>query len=248
MNCIIKRSAMILVLGLTPLVLAAQNPGTSPDASPGQGSTAPQTQAQTAPNQAQSQDQQNQQPSANPHGQQQAQPATPSTGGSTTTSATAQSGAIRVLSPKVGEKLDSTMVTVNYEVTNPGMSAAGSPTFRLQLDGRDPVETVDTTYSFTGLTVGKHVLSIEMVDANHTPISGSHTEVHFATVAPGGSQQGASPTSSVAPVVKPAALPLPQENANDEHLPSAGGELPLLSVIGFGVLVGGVASAMKTRK
>lgn len=33
----------------------------------------------------------------------------------------------------------------------------------------------------------------------------------------------------------------------DNNLPSSGSSLPLLSVIGFGVLVGGIASALKTR-
>jgi hypothetical protein len=35
--------------------------------------------------------------------------------------------------------------------------------------------------------------------------------------------------------------------ADRNSLPEAGGALPLLSVIGFGVLLGGIASALKTR-
>ena len=37
------------------------------------------------------------------------------------------------------------------------------------------------------------------------------------------------------------------DKARREALPETGSVLPLLSVIGFGVLVGGIASAMKTR-
>jgi hypothetical protein len=39
--------------------------------------------------------------------------------------------------------------------------------------------------------------------------------------------------------------PLPQPLAND--LPNGNGSLPLLSIIGFGILVGGVISALRTR-
>ena len=44
-------------------------------------------------------------------------------------------------------------------------------------------------------------------------------------------------------------LEQPQDRVSDkdQELPSAAGALPLLSVIGFGVLLGGIASAMKTR-
>jgi hypothetical protein len=46
--------------------------------------------------------------------------------------------------------------------------------------------------------------------------------------------------------------PAGSENQNatsqsDNNLPSSSSALPLLSVIGFGVLVGGIASALKTR-
>jgi LPXTG-motif cell wall-anchored protein len=34
---------------------------------------------------------------------------------------------------------------------------------------------------------------------------------------------------------------------SENNLPATGSSLPLLSVIGFGVLVGGIASALKTR-
>jgi disulfide bond formation protein DsbB len=54
-----------------------------------------------------------------------------------------------------------------------------------------------------------------------------------------------------------AAKPVPQaeeglatgssHSGKAESLPAAGSALPLLSVIGFGVLLGGIASALKTR-
>jgi hypothetical protein len=188
-----------------------------------------------------------------------------------TGAAMASSSAIKILSPKAGEKIGSSALTVTYELVNDGITAASSPNFRLQLDGRDPVDTTSTEHSFSGLTPGKHVVTVEVVDANETPIMGSRTEVHFTTAnqlpAAGNQQQQpqsgqqaqpqqqpsqqAQPQSPRAELLPPsvhkATLPLPPAAGSDE-LPSAGGELPLLSMVGFGVLVGGAISAMRTRR
>src|SRR3954470_22163050 len=51
----------------------------------------------------------------------------------------AASSSLKILSPTVDQKIGSSTLSVRYEVTNQGASAAPSPTFRLQLDGRDPV-------------------------------------------------------------------------------------------------------------
>ena len=190
----------------------------------------------------------------------------------------AQSSAIKILSPKAGEKLTSSALSVTYELLNDGISAAGSPNYRLQLDSRDPVETTSTDYSFSGLAPGKHVLTVDVVDANHTPIMGSQTQVQFTTANPGAenaaqqpaaNQQPAQPAQGqqqpaqqqqqaqpqqqspraelMPPSVTKASLPLPDSGKGGE-LPSAAGELPMLSMVGFGVLIGGVISAMRTRR
>jgi len=190
----------------------------------------------------------------------------------------AQSSAIKILSPKAGEKVGSSAIAVNYELLNDGITAAASPTYRLQLDSRDPVETTGTDYSFSGLAPGKHVLTVEVVDANHTPIMGSRTQVQFTTanqmpsagsaqqIAPAQQQaprQGQQPPAQPQPQAQPqqqapraellppsvtkASLPLPDSGKGGE-LPSAAGELPMLSMVGFGVLIGGVISAMRTRR
>jgi Flp pilus assembly protein TadG len=142
-----------------------------------------------------------------------------------------------------------------------------TPTFQVQLDRRDPVQTTSTDQSFSGLTPGTHTVSVELVDANGTPINGSHTQIQF-TVGP------AQPTTA-APVQRgnpPSASQVPhllgvsfqqdssasqqdsaarhQDNKNDntdDTLPQSGSILPLMSLIGFGVLVGGITSALKTR-
>ncbi|MGZ4815959.1 MAG: hypothetical protein ACXVZV_11155 [Terriglobales bacterium] len=159
----------------------------------------------------------------------------------------AASNSLRVLSPTLGEKIGSTAVTLRYQLTDSAASAAPSPTYRVQLDGRDPAETLDTEYSFTGLAPGDHTLIVELVDANHTPISGSRAVVHFKTFTPGATQRSQTTGALVPPAIIKAELPIPSTNPTDE-LPSAGGELPLLSMVGFGVLVGGIISAMRTRK
>jgi len=154
----------------------------------------------------------------------------------------AASNSLRILSPTVDQKIGSTSVTVQYQLTDSAASAAPSPTYRVQLDRRDPVETLDTSYSFTGLAPGAHLVFVELVDANHTTITGSRAIAHFTTYTPNASQT----TGALAPphVVK-ANLPIPER---EDALPNSGGELPLLALIGFGVLAGGTISAFRGRK
>ena len=183
------------------------------------------------------------------------QPGTAPSQGSTTPNtgqaggAMASSAAIKVLSPKVNEKIGSSAVTVRFQLQNTALAADPSPTYRVQLDGRDPVETTSTENSFTGLPDGEHTVTIDLVDANHTPIATSHTEERFSTFTPGtkGAAGSTSKTGSLTPptIVK-AKWELPEGKADE--LPAAAGELPLLSMLGFGVLVGGIVSAMRTRR
>ncbi|HET9696730.1 MAG TPA: hypothetical protein VFP40_07685 [Terriglobales bacterium] len=179
------------------------------------------------------------------------QPGTGPAQGSTTPStpgkgaAMASSAAIKILSPTIGEEVKDTSVTLRFQLVNAGMAPDPSPTYRVQLDSRDPVETSSTEQSFTGLQPGDHVIAVDLVDANHTPVGGSHTEVHFKSGDGTEKPKAAGQTSSLyPPLVRTAALPLPSE----KELPSAGGELPLISMVGFGVLIGGIISALKTRK
>ncbi len=180
------------------------------------------------------------------------QPSTAPGQGSTTPStqgkgaALASSAAIKILSPTIGEEVKDSSITLRFELVNTGMAPDPSPTYRVQLDSRDPVETSSTEQSFTGLQPGDHVIAVDLVDANHTPVGGSHTEVHFKSGDGSEKPKAAGQTSSLyyPPVVRKAALPLPSE----KELPSAGGELPLISMVGFGVLIGGIISALKTRK
>ena len=146
----------------------------------------------------------------------------------------AQTSLVHILSPVPNQQLSTSYVDVNYELVNPGADG-GSPNFQIQLDARDQVNSSDTTYTFTGLTPGKHTLTVQLVDANGTPISGGRSTVVFFVVGSGSAQQGArAPGSTVNSSEPPDVAP-------------ASSALPLLSIIGFGVLVGGAASAMRTR-
>ena len=155
--------------------------------------------------------------------------------------AAAAQSALRILSPAPGEVLKQNFVVVKYELTNPGI-AGGAPNFRIQLDSRDPVVTTFNEHTFTGLTPGEHILTIELVDANNTPVAGARYEIKFNTAQP---KTMIAPGHAVAQsggTLKPASL---QVKVDD--LPSASSALPLLSVIGFGALLGGIASALRTR-
>ena len=176
------------------------------------------------------------------------------------------SPALRIISPKAGEKTANNYVNVQYELAAPA-TASSAPTFRVQLDGHDPIETTDTQYTFTGLAPGAHVVSIVAVDANSTPINGTQAQVEFSVAQPQvpppgpkspGAQLGtaklvdASYRSDANPApaqANDAAGSGQRDGAPDEtgKLPSSGSGLPLLSVIGMGVLVGGIASALRTR-
>lgn len=155
----------------------------------------------------------------------------------TTVNPTPQSSMIRILTPVAGQSVAANFVDVRYEIVNP-VGAPGTPNFLVQLDGGDAVHTTSTSYTFTGLQPGAHTVTVTLVDANDTPVNGGRAAVQFAVPAPTGANQG--PGAANAPA-------LPNVEEQRAGLPSGASSLPLISLIGFGVLIGGVASALKTR-
>ncbi len=163
------------------------------------------------------------------------------------------SSLLRITAPKAGARIQQTFVDVQFELTNGGASASGTPNFQVKLDSQDPVTTNATNYTFTGLKPGPHTISVQLVDANGTPIMGARSEAQFVVV----QQAGTAPSPSAAIFLQhprssmiQAAMRVEEPKApgaTQEELSSAAGALPLLSVIGFGVLLGGIASAMNTR-
>jgi hypothetical protein len=146
-----------------------------------------------------------------------------------------QPSALKIVSPQANQKIAQTSIVVQYEQVSPA-AASGTPRYELRLDNRDPVQTTDASYTFNGLTPGTHDLIVQIVDANNVPISGTRSEIKFEVVNPPTAGNTGAFNNSSAP-------PLPSSN----DLPSGSSPLPLLSVIGFGILVGGVISALRTR-
>jgi len=169
-----------------------------------------------------------------------------------------QSSVIRILTPVANQTAaNGNAVDVRFELVSPA-SNAGNPNFLIQLDGSEPIRTSSMQQTLTGVKSGPHNLSVELIDASNTPVVGSRAVVQFSVSA------AANPTASVSPTThgetpileadaqqQQATQGGPQDpaaaNAAQEPLPAANSLLPLVSVIGFGVLVGGIASAMKTR-
>ena len=147
-----------------------------------------------------------------------------------------QPAGLRIVAPNSGEKLAQTFVTIQYQPLGP--AASGTPTFELRLDGLDAVQTADTSYTFNGLTPGSHSVIIQAVDGNGSPILRTRSELKFVTV-----NSSAGMPSASAPVAELPSAPLPMPRPGD----LSDSSLPLLSVIGFGILVGGVISALRTR-
>lgn len=167
---------------------------------------------------------------------------------------------VRILSPTQGQTLKANFIHLRWELAQPALG--GEPTFLVQLDAADPINTGDTDYTFSDLQPGTHTIRVTLVDANNVP-QGSSATVQFKvpsdqrgnSAAPRGAVQRpgstlAGPTLASRTVAgTPPAAPIPPELSGDgdPKLPMAGSPLPLLSLIGFGLLIGGAAQAMRRR-
>ncbi|HZR32337.1 MAG TPA: hypothetical protein VFA76_10865 [Terriglobales bacterium] len=136
--------------------------------------------------------------------------------------------AIRILQPAPGEKITSNYVDVRFELARAG-SVPGTPNFQIQLDDHDPVKTSSTEQSFTGLLPGTHTVWLQVVDANNTPLAGTQTSVEFIVLPPKPDQAATNSPAGGTPVT------------------DSSTSLPLLAIIGFGVLAGGITSAIRAR-
>ncbi len=161
-------------------------------------------------------------------------------GGSTpapgTVNAAPQSALVRILTPVANQSSTDTSVLVRWELTNPAADA-GEPNFTVQIDGLDPITTTSSEHTFTGLAPGDHSVTVILIDANGTPITGGRAVVQFhvkpATAAPGGMAVAVPPPSELHSAI-----------AASEISPES---LSVLSIVGFGVLIGGILSSRKTR-
>lgn len=155
-----------------------------------------------------------------------------------------RAGAVRIISPRSGAQLRQNFVTVRFA----SLQQVAFSTFELRLDAQDPVHTSKTSYTFADLNPAPHDLIIQMVDANNMPIMGTRSEVRFTVLSQAAGGSTAQPTSGSQSRLQTgnqsSGAGDPQQLAS---LPNGHSSLPLLSVIGFGILVGGVISALKTR-
>jgi hypothetical protein len=164
----------------------------------------------------------------------------------------AQSAAIRILTPVAGQTLQSNFADLRFELVQPVSS--GEPNFIIQLDGADPVKMTATNYTFSGLQPGLHSVRVTLVDANSSPIQGGSATVQFKvpavqqparTDSPRGARQHSN--RAIAGVAPEAPIPPELRADGDPNLPLAGSPLPLISLIGFGLLIGGAAQTMRSR-
>jgi hypothetical protein len=161
-----------------------------------------------------------------------------------------QSPAVHILAPTSGETLAADFVNVQYELVHPALS--DEPTFLIQLDTADPVHTSETSHTFSDLQPGVHTVRVTLVDANNSPVQGGAATVQFkltATQPPvrDGSRGSIESTSEAIAALTPS-VPVPPELASGElNLPLRGSPLPILSLIGFGLLISGAARAMRAR-
>ena len=96
-----------------------------------------------------------------------------------------QTSAVRILRPSSGQALANNFVMIRFELVRPN-PAGGDNNFVIQLDSRDPVNTSENEYTFTGMRPGQHTISIIEVDANGTPLPDARAEVHFTVKSPEG--------------------------------------------------------------
>jgi hypothetical protein len=154
---------------------------------------------------------------------------------------------IHIVSPASGENLEGTSVSIRYEVSPPKRTSTHPSAFRIQMDSQPPVDTTETVYTFDSVIPGPHDVTVELLDSRNRPIGSSLARASFVSAAP---ETNPAAELEVEPMLPPSlqkvAMFLPQAAAPID--PGDGsGEMPLLSVIGLGVLIGGMVSAMKTR-
>ena len=171
---------------------------------------------------------------------------------------------LKILLPHPGEQIPGTFVTVKYEVSAVKAGQSSSlTTFLLKLDGRDTVQTIDREHTFTGLNAGAHNVTVDVLDPNGAPVTGAHSEIEFIVIGAGEPTRVPDHSDSLRiarhrrhaeagddvhlELASYALHPTDRAPEEPDQLPQSSSALPLLSVVGLGALLGGVASARKTR-
>jgi hypothetical protein len=166
----------------------------------------------------------------------------------------AVSGALTRALPSQYAGPSSLLKDVDLQSNSVRSAQSGEPTLLVELDRADPIFTDETDNAFSGLQPGIHTARVTLMDANDQPVQGGSATVRLkvqsaaqpaklgrltATQLPAPGLRGAAPTLPVPPVLR---------NDADPDLPLKGSPLPLISLIGFGLLIGGMVPAMRARK
>jgi hypothetical protein len=153
----------------------------------------------------------------------------------------------------LSQTLSSGFVDPQFELLRPTPSTG--PSFMVQLDSADPTSASDTDYTLSDLQPGTHTVRITMVDEKNIPLRGGTAIVQFkvpSTLQP--VHNSSSPenlehfTRSIFGAAPAAPIPPELRNEGDPELPLAGSPLPLLSLVGFGLLAGGIVQGMRARR
>jgi len=93
---------------------------------------------------------------------------TPSNAAAVTVIVSVSDARVEILQPLEGSDVAGPTVTVSYTV-----SGAGFNHLHLALDGagHNTIKDLTGTYTFSGVKPGAHVISAELVDAEHRPIN-----------------------------------------------------------------------------
>ena len=109
--------------------------------------------------------------------------ATMGVAGTSQSSSTEQTSAVRIVRPRAGQVLRNGFVTLRFELVRPN-PAGGNNNFVIRLDAHEPVTTSDNEYTFNDMHPGQHVIAVTEVDANGTPLPDSRAEVQFIVASP----------------------------------------------------------------
>jgi hypothetical protein len=169
-----------------------------------------------------------------------------------TVSPEAQSAAIRILAPVADQTLAGGSVALQYEVVRPLLR--GEPSFLVQIDDANPIKTSETSYTFSGLQAGTHSVNVTLLDVNQSPVQDGLATVQFNV--PLASQLAhlensravkRHPAQTITGAAPSAPIPPELRADGDINFPMAGSPLPLLSLIGFGLLIGGATQTMRAN-
>jgi hypothetical protein len=168
-----------------------------------------------------------------------------------TVSPEAQLAAIRILAPIADQTLAGNSVDLRFEVVRPPLGS--EPSFLVQIDDASPIKTSETSYTFSGVQAGIHSVRVTLMDVNNSPAPGGLATVQFNV--PTSSQFAHTdnsrvarhrPTQAISGAAPGAPIPPELRADGDISFPMAGSPLPLLSLIGFGLLIGGATQTMRT--